>query len=146
MLRLEQACLLVYRAFGKSPILVGSVLKTPHFRDVDVRLVLPDDEFCRFFKVPDCILAEQCRLNPLWVLMCSSISSLLSEMTGLKVDFQIHNESFAVDKFKGERRIPLGLYYALDASPDELKRSTDEINRVSNEAWGIKMVDDGEKK
>jgi len=49
MHRLDWACRPVYRAFGSPPYLVGSVLTRPDFRDVDLRLILPDDEWDEMF-------------------------------------------------------------------------------------------------
>jgi transcriptional regulator with XRE-family HTH domain len=41
--RLDWACRPIADAFDKPPYLVGSVLTRPDFRDVDLRLILPDE-------------------------------------------------------------------------------------------------------
>jgi len=45
---LSQACIPLVQAFDV-PYLVGSSLQRPDFRDVDVRLILPDEEYDALF-------------------------------------------------------------------------------------------------
>lgn len=45
MHRLDLACRVVREAFDSTPYLVGSVLTGNDWRDVDVRVMLPDVEF-----------------------------------------------------------------------------------------------------
>ena len=47
-LLLDQYGSLLWDAFGETPYLVGSVLRGPGWRDVDVRMILPDDEYERY--------------------------------------------------------------------------------------------------
>jgi hypothetical protein len=102
---LNQACLAVRYAFG-SVFLVGSAIASKDYRDVDVRAILADREFERLFPG----LIGNPRLNPMWSLLCSSISVHLSQASGLPVDFQIQAQTVANEKHPGQRRIPLGLY------------------------------------
>jgi hypothetical protein len=96
--RLNHACLLVYEAFGfGSTYLVGSALYTEQYRDVDVRVILSDEEF-------DAIFAGRVFL---WSLLCLSVSSYLTEVSGLPVDFQIQRSTEANAKFNGMRN-PIG--------------------------------------
>lgn len=83
--------------FGYEPYHVGSSLTSKEWRDVDVRLILPDDEFdARFGKR---------RLNyidPKFAAITLAFASLAKEMTGLPVDFQIQRQSHA-NKFYGDQ-------------------------------------------
>ncbi len=45
LLRLEYFGNIIFQHFGEFPYIVGSSLERPDFRDVDIRLILPDDEF-----------------------------------------------------------------------------------------------------
>lgn len=95
---LDQACLVVKRAFGAVPYLVGSAGIGGHSgpRDVDVRLMLNDDEF-----------NAACPTRERWELLCLVISSYLAERTGLKIDFQIQLTTLANENHSGPRN-PLG--------------------------------------
>ncbi len=90
---LNNACIPIVEAFGHHPYLVGSARQRPDFRDVDVRSILPDDEF-------DAIFTER---EFFWSLVCLAISVYLSGVTGLPVDFQIQRQTEANEKFPGER-------------------------------------------
>lgn len=99
---LDQACKPVWRGFGTgaagSTYLVGSALTGDH-RDVDVRTILPDDEFDSLF----------CRENgkELWSLMCAAIGFMLAAQTGLPIDYQIQRMTEANEKYQGSRN-PVG--------------------------------------
>jgi hypothetical protein len=72
--------------FGWNPMHVGSSLKLKSgWRDVDVRLILPDDEYEAWgfgdFNYPI--------HNEKWVALCLAFSELGKAMTGLPIDFQI---------------------------------------------------------
>lgn len=92
-------------AFGYLPYLVGSAAAGKQWRDVDVRLILPDDEFDHLFppvetgQFPD----------GLWSLLCAAISELAAKRTGLPIDFQIQRQTYANDRFPGPRHA-LGLH------------------------------------
>ena len=94
--RLNYACVIVTEALGQHPYLVGSVNSKTGWRDVDVRSILPDDEF-------DARFPEQGQ----WGLFCWGVSELLSKMTGLPVDFQVQRQSEANAKYDGPRN-PIG--------------------------------------
>jgi hypothetical protein len=106
---LNQACLVIRRAFGEGPYLVGSSIDSKDYRDVDVRLMLDDDRYEAMF--PGITKAGNPRCHALWSLTCSSISLWLRQASGLPVDFQIQARSVANEKYPGAvKRIPLGLY------------------------------------
>jgi hypothetical protein len=91
----------VWSAFGYAPFLVGSVLTTTKWCDVDVRLILPDEEYKALG------LGEPAenlqRMNGKWVSLCLAYSALGKQMTGLPIDFQIQQMSFANEHHKGAR-------------------------------------------
>lgn len=88
--------------------LVGSCIERQDFRDVDVRAIVEDGEFDRLFPghKDGCLM----QLNPLWSLMCSSISLYLSQHSGLPVDFQIQRQTQANAEENGRPRSALGMY------------------------------------
>ena len=87
---LNEACRAVSKAFDSHPILVGSVLSCKDYRDVDVRMMLPDDEFAA--------------LSPaMWKFIDHSISVLLQKQTDLPVDFQVQQMTAANSEFAGRR-------------------------------------------
>jgi hypothetical protein len=102
--RLEHACSVVAKAFDHPPYLVGTATESPDWRDVDVRLILPDDEFDSLFKYR----GGKDFPGGLWGLMCLTISHYLADTSGLPVDFQIQRMTEANEKFGGKPRNPLG--------------------------------------
>lgn len=94
----------VNEAFGHLPYLVGSAARGKEWRDVDVRLMLPDEEFDALFpqfRAPG-------RVNNRWALLCAAISELGRARTGLPIDFQIQRTSDANEQYDGVRHA-LGL-------------------------------------
>lgn len=111
--RLDIACLIIHQAFGHHAILVGSALDGRDFRDVDVRLVLPDDDFRAMFK------HDPPSGNALWSLMCSSISAYLSDASGLPVDFQIQSNAWAEQRYADKKRRYLGFFVSWGSCDDQ---------------------------
>lgn len=107
---LNQACLTLTQAFGCHVYLVGSAMTRRDYRDVDVRCILPDEDFARWFPGLDVNgVAHDAR----WSLLCSSISLWLSKHTGLPIDFQIQRRTEANAEFprrEGHQRHALGLF------------------------------------
>lgn len=94
----------VYEAFGDHPYLVGSATRSASWRDVDVRLILPDEEFNALFgKMPH----PRCE-NLKWNALCLAFAALGERMTGLPIDFQIDRRTEANAQHAGKERIPLG--------------------------------------
>lgn len=85
--------------FGHVPYLVGSATRTTEWRDVDVRLILPDDEFDAMFGV---LTHPRC-LNLKWNAACVAFSALGRDMTGLPIDFQIDRRTEANEQYTGIR-------------------------------------------
>ncbi len=101
---LTMACRVLTEAFGHNIYLVGSSLRKRDYRDVDVRCILDDDEYKRFF--PDTVHTAS---NPLWAIMCASISLYLSQHSDLPIDFQIQQQTKANKEYKGQRH-SLGIF------------------------------------
>lgn len=80
------------QGFGQPAYHVGSSLTQKHgWRDVDVRVLLPDDEHARLARLLDL------RIQALaW-------SALGAELTGLPIDFQVQRQAAANAEFDGPR-------------------------------------------
>jgi hypothetical protein len=108
--KLNHACALINKAFDKGGFgcyLVGSALERRDHRDVDVRFIMDDAQYDRMFR------DQNEWLNPLWSLLCISISTWLREMTGLPVDFQIQRQTQANEvhgRGAGKKRNALGIF------------------------------------
>jgi hypothetical protein len=92
----------VWDAFGHPPYLVGSALTTKSdWRDVDVRLILPDEEYRDLGLGQPGDAAE--RSNAKWIALVLAFQALGQKMTGLPIDFQIQQQSWANKKYPGPR-------------------------------------------
>ncbi len=97
--RLDLAAVVIREALD-TPYLVGSVLTTPTYRDVDVRVILDDRRYKRLFR--------RGRFDPLRHVLEVAFTEHLVRHTGLRIDFQIQSMEQAED-YPGKRH-PLGLY------------------------------------
>lgn len=98
----------VEEVFGELPYLTGSAMHRKDWRDVDVRLILPDKKYAEWFG--SCEHPQW--TNPKWNTMCCAFSALGRSMTGLPIDFQIQWQSHVNEHFpasNGFRREVLGL-------------------------------------
>lgn len=114
---LNMACIPVADALGYGCYLVGSSLEKRDYRDVDIRAIISDEEWARLFPGLE---AGHGQWHPLWSMMCAAFSLYLSQHSGLPVDFQIQQQSYANEKFKG-RRHAIGLMLAATKPPSEDK-------------------------
>lgn len=93
-LYLQEFGQLVWEAFGEIPYHVGSSMianEKSKWRDVDVRLILDDGEYKRLgFGEP-----EDQHSNPKWRAMVQVFAAYGRAMTGLPIDFQIQQRSWA---------------------------------------------------
>jgi hypothetical protein len=97
--RLEEWCQKVRVVFdGATPFLVGSALTKADYRDVDLRLILPDRVFDRYY-------AGVFKVR----LINRAVSIWGQRETGLPIDFQIQRMTEANAGFGGEYRNPMGL-------------------------------------
>jgi hypothetical protein len=99
---LQQFGQVVQEAFGYFPYHVGSSLAGKTWRDVDVRLILPDDEYQRMFGAK-AVPASGALCSKKWCALCLAFATLGKEMTGLPIDFQIQQQSEANKVFDGPR-------------------------------------------
>jgi hypothetical protein len=99
MLRLEEFGSQVWHAFGTPPYLVGSALEGKGWRDVDVRLILTDDEY----EAMGLGHPQRTHVNGKWAALCLAFSALGKEMTGLPIDFQIQQQTWANKHYDGPR-------------------------------------------
>lgn len=97
--RLEDWCRLVYRIFGRPPSLVGSAKERTDYRDVDVRLVLPDEQFD---------VLSRGHLDSIRFLN-RALSVWGQVETGLPIDFQIQRMTEADAEFGGRPFSPMGV-------------------------------------
>jgi hypothetical protein len=96
--RLEAWCKEVRHLFrGEPPYLVGSVNERPDFRDVDLRIILPDAVFDRWWSDP-------IRLRTL----NHAMSVWGQRETGLPIDFQVQRQTEANASFPDKERNPMG--------------------------------------
>jgi hypothetical protein len=111
---LELACKDLMAAFGNGGggcYLVGSALQRPDWRDIDVRFMLPDDEFDVLF--PGTRENGIWEFDSRWLVMTTAIADWLAKRTGLPIDFQFQSQTHANERHKG-RRNALGLIFARD--------------------------------
>lgn len=93
----------IYAAFGEWPYLVGSSMKSKQWRDVDVRLILPDEQY-ESLGLGDPRYSHH---NAKWVSLTLAYAALGKAMTGLPIDFQIQQQSDA-NKQYGSKDHPRG--------------------------------------
>lgn len=97
-LLLEEFGYQVWCAFGETPYHVGSSVLKKVWRDVDVRLLLPDEEYERQgFGDP-----AHPHSNAKWVSLVMAYAALGKAMTGLPIDFQIQQQSYANEHYPQE--------------------------------------------
>ena len=89
----------IWSAFGHVPYHVGSSLRQKTWRDVDVRLILSDEEYERM-GLGDPKHPHQ---NAKWTSLVLAYSALGKAMTGLPIDFQIQQQTYANTHYKGIR-------------------------------------------
>src|SRR5690242_8822478 len=76
----------VAEAFGRTPLLVGSSLRTKHWRDVDIRLVLDDDDYERLTGS-----MHELPHNRRLAALNAAFSLWGQKVTGLPIDFQFQS-------------------------------------------------------
>ncbi len=77
-----------FATVGYGVFLVGSCLDRPDFRDVDVRCILPDEEFA---------------VLPIVFTLNACVSEWMRQRTGLPIDFQFQSATDANTNYKGKR-------------------------------------------
>jgi hypothetical protein len=97
--------------FGHTCYQVGSSLSSKDWRDVDVRLILPDDEFKAMFG-KHALAAEG---DPKLSAITLAFAALGKAMTGLPIDFQIQSATRANELYPGNRSALIEFRGAPDA-------------------------------
>lgn len=108
---LELECKHLSMAFGRGCYLVGSAQDRADWRDVDVRLIMPDDEFYALFPDVPRTQSGLWEFDHRWLLMTIAISERLSRITQLPVDFQFQPQTHANKMHKGPRSA-MGMNFA----------------------------------
>ena len=103
---LNLACRLLADAFGHCIYLVGSSAERRDYRDVDVRAILPDEDFDAMF--PGGAIVKH-RINARLLALNLSISAYLSRQSGLPVDFQFQRMTEANAEHGDRLRNPMGI-------------------------------------
>lgn len=85
--------------FGHVAYQVGSSLVGKGWRDVDVRLILPDEEFAASFGSVHASAIGDRKLAAITL----AFAALGKEMTGLPIDFQIQPQTWANDRYPANR-------------------------------------------
>ncbi len=90
----------VRTAFGQMPYHVGSSLcEKSGWRDVDVRVLLPDEDYAAM-QLGD---PDRPQENAKWVAITVAWSAFGKALTGLPIDFQLQQRSYANEKFPTNR-------------------------------------------
>ncbi|HZU00836.1 MAG TPA: hypothetical protein VFA10_14310 [Ktedonobacteraceae bacterium] len=111
-LYLEEFGYQLYAAFGKMVYHVGSSVFGKSWRDVDVRVLLPDEEY-EAMGLGD---PANPHANAKWVSLVLAYSALGKAMTGLPIDFQIQQQSYANERYSQNEkhvRSALGVFSRL---------------------------------
>lgn len=100
----------LYDAFGLVPYQVGSsVLTKNDWRDVDVRILMPDEDYQRLGFGDPTKYPHGTHENAKWVAHTLAWSIFGREITGLPIDFQIQPLNWANEHEKGNRSAMLDL-------------------------------------
>lgn len=106
--RLNWACRPIAEAFGEPVYLVGSVLTSPTYRDIDLRLILDDRAVQHMFEASG--THQQCDPGEVRLLFNIALSDLIARAANAPapIDFQIQSMTEANVPEHGARN-PLGL-------------------------------------
>ncbi|MFA5056531.1 MAG: hypothetical protein WC485_00320 [Opitutaceae bacterium] len=94
---------ILFDAFGTFAYQVGSSLpgdKERAWRDVDIRIILSDAEYAAMF--PGCDPRNE-HLCDKWCAFVMAFSTLGRGITGLPIDFQIQQQTYANEHYNGPR-------------------------------------------
>lgn len=103
---------LVWDAFEAMPYLVGTAAMGKKWRDVDVRVILPDRRYRLLFgHDPHNSPFAHSRRGVIQLAFCA----LGHQITGLPIDFQIQSSSMAHEHFGDRIRIPIGIAHVVES-------------------------------
>lgn len=101
---------LVRDAFGETAYLVGSATRRKTWRDIDVRVILPDELYAAAFPLRRGLTHPHPIPNGTnWAAVAMAFSALGRQITGAPVDFQVQSQTQANREPGAAARIPLGL-------------------------------------
>lgn len=118
--RLDWACRPIFDAFGTPPYLVGSVFTRPDYRDVDIRLILPDEDVERLFGTEGRYGSPNAPTpHALQLLFHVAFSDLIAKAANLSapIDFQIQSMTEANVPEHGHRE-PIGIRWDIRRQRD----------------------------
>ena len=118
--RLSNACRPIEDAFGGHNVwIVGSCLDRANYRDVDLRVILPDDEYTKMFHATKYGVDGMSTglFDQFLMLIQTSISAMLRETTRLPIDFQVQSQTES-NQYNGKRNpVCLRPYIGHDFKP-----------------------------
>lgn len=124
--RLDCAVIPLVRMGSLGIYLVGSVTERADHRDVDVRMIFRDDEFDARFPDPR-----------MWEAFCYAWSRVLSDDSGLRVDFQVQRMTEANEKHPGSRNPLTGgrrMFAGLGDATPYIVHAESEAPKAANDA------------
>lgn len=100
--------------FGQPVYLTGSSLTKPDARDVDLRIVLPDDQFGARYGDPRWWWCDSWRhtwgpARQRWAEDCAKLGAYASKALRLNIDLQVYPESIAAEHFADQPRLRVDL-------------------------------------
>lgn len=120
-LKLDEFANHVWATFGERPYMVGSATRKITYRDVDVRIILPDKAWSHWFPNMAPMSTEACwHGDPKWRALVLAFSELGRQMTGLPIDFQVQPATYAGRMYPGPR-YPLGNRFDYYSVPKRMK-------------------------
>ena len=121
---LEHTSIAIQQAMKEQCYLVGSVLETPEYRDVDVRMIFEDEKFEKLFG------EGSPEISLFWSLVCTALGEYMSNRTGLPIDFQIQKRSRISEEDWNKERVPLGVFPS-NITPQWMEKPKPELKTKS---------------
>lgn len=121
---LNQFGMLLWDAFGEVAYHVGSSLttgKTRDWRDVDVRILLPDETW----ESMGLGNPENPHTNRKWRALCITFSEYGRHLTGLPIDFQLQQSSHANANYPSSKGCSRSALIVVNQTENPVWRQTD---------------------
>lgn len=117
MPKLDRFGEIVFQAFAARAYIVGSALTRRDWRDLDVRVILPDDRFEQLFGAE-----TDWRKNPRLAAVATAFAALANQMTSLPVDFGIDQMTEANEDPNSSFRRALGVQHGVIGEREDWER------------------------